>query len=169
MKEKQLKYVLMGVVALIWGFVIYKYFFWQPASELAGPVKNVDLSPLSEAEQSPDTFSLRLDYRDPFLSKVYASRSFAPAAVPAPNSSAAVAARPQAPPPPVLEPEWKSISYHGLIKESGGDKALGLLRFKNRSYSIQAGDMVEAFEIKAMWKDSVLIRHEKEARVYQKR
>jgi hypothetical protein len=168
MGQKRLKYILMMVVALIWGYVIYKYFIWSP-EEAQGKAADTQLLPLpDDFAEGEDSFSLKLDYRDPFLSKTYSSRQPTARSVEEPQQMASTPKSVQPAPPNVPTIEWEAVAYHGLVRESGGGPALGLMRFKSRTHNIRPGDNIAGFDVLSFGRDSLVLGHEKERRTYFK-
>ena len=71
MKNKKLTYILVPLVLIVWGLIIYRIF---------NTIHNTDDSPLlntpiatinGEKNTLLDTFSLQLNYRDPFLGNLH--------------------------------------------------------------------------------------------------
>ncbi|MCD4665382.1 MAG: hypothetical protein K8R68_08925 [Bacteroidales bacterium] len=70
MKSKKSLYILLPAVFLLWGFIVFKIFYHLGDAN-DNPVYYNSVQKIAEEDNVPDTFSLVLDYKDPFLSKVF--------------------------------------------------------------------------------------------------
>lgn len=70
MKKKKSIYILLPVVLLIWAMVIYQFFsFSNPDVPNTVASTNYAIKPIAIPER--DTFAIDVNYRDPFLGKMY--------------------------------------------------------------------------------------------------
>jgi len=160
-KEKRLKYVLFVVVGAIWGFTLYKYFFYTP-EQAAAPVSIASsANALIEPRQAPEPYHLLDEYRDPFLSR---TRGLQPkvepeAIISSPRSSPPIRSTPlpaQSPSPV----NWKQFRYLGLVEESKGGRQVGLLSISGNLRSVEVGGAYSTLEVLSMNADSIRIRHQ---------
>src|SRR5688572_4426537 len=156
-KSKKTTYLLLIVVADIWGSVFYKLF-----SGLAGEdvvlQNTIPFSALPPGS-GPDTFQLLANYRDPFLGK----------------SSPAIKTGPVK---PIKKPEvktqspspvpWPSIVYSGMVKNDKSNKLLALLQVNGSSQALKQGDKIENVEVVQIFRDSILLKQGKEKKIFKK-
>jgi hypothetical protein len=165
MKNKKLLYVLLPVAALVWGLVIY-----QIVQSLEAPAggSRPGSGPKVLAEErivEPDTFSLLLSYRDPFLSNrpvrskeqdldIFLNRPALSVAQPRPVAN-------QPGPAPIV---WPHMEYMGLI-ENGAKKAkVAMVRVGEAEHLLREGQVVDGVKLAKLLPDSVLVEYKKEKR-----
>jgi hypothetical protein len=66
MQKNTKTYLLLAVVALIWGIICVKVFNWMPKDEVSQPV-NVVAAFIPKEQKKKDSFKIKANYRDPFL------------------------------------------------------------------------------------------------------
>jgi flagellar basal body-associated protein FliL len=72
MKNKKSIYILLPIVLFIWGTVMYQFFSFSGIDHKTISESNgFKIKPLQLKER--DTFSINVNYRDPFLGKVHSS------------------------------------------------------------------------------------------------
>jgi hypothetical protein len=161
LKNKRLTYLLFPLVALIWGYAIYKYLFADYEGQSTAPL--VGIAPVSTADASPiarDTFSLLLTYRDPFLGTV-AAEPFRPTVSntnePRPEVAAAnTSSRPATVDDPPID--WGRYQYNGLIQHSGTADLVGILRMGGKAHYVNVGSTVQGTTVLTLSPDSIGLR-----------
>ncbi len=161
MKNKRLTYLLFPLVALIWGYAIYKYVLADYEGQATAPPTVVTtLEAIDNGPVARDTFSLGRNYRDPFLGTV-ATAPFRPAmseaAAPRPDVSTTNAT---SRPPMVEEPavDWSRYHYNGLIQHSGTGNLVGILRIGSKAHYVNVGSTVEGTTVLTLTADSIRLR-----------
>lgn len=163
MKEKRLKYILFVVVGAIWGFTIYKYFFYTPDQGNTPVVQAISGAAPDAVKAEAQPFQLLEEYRDPFLSRTKGFSAPKEDAAPGFQGSAPlpqrIATRPKVSeiPPPI---NWKQFRYLGLVEESKGARQVGLLSVDGKLQSVEVGGKYRHLEILWMDADSMRIRHQ---------
>lgn len=157
MKNKKLTYLLIPLVAVVWGLIFYKiYLQVNGADKDVQPftVKNGNAVPVV-----PDTIHLKLNYRDPFLSYSFNRERI---------KSHAFGASLQANIPGNKKPEfiWPSIKYGGMIANSKTKRKTGLLNFENASYLVKEGDLMKGYKVIRLFADSVYIGYSKHKKTF---
>jgi hypothetical protein len=157
MKNKKLTYILIPLVAVVWGLIFYKIYLQvngsdkdvQPFAVMAGNAVSV----------VPDTIHLKLNYRDPFL-----SYSFNRERIKSPVFGAFL----QANIPGNTKPEfiWPSIKYDGMIVNSKTKRKTGLLNFETKNYLVKEGDNVNGYKVIKLFADSVYIGYSKHKKTF---
>lgn len=65
MKNRKLLYILLPAVVIIWGLILVKVLSWMNGDKQEQAI-SVSLPPGRGSNAVPDTFSLQLNYADPF-------------------------------------------------------------------------------------------------------
>lgn len=149
MKNKSITYLLLAVVVAIWGGIFFKVFSSlaspnQPVTRAAkvGPIEII-------AENKPSVFTIRADYRDPFLGHraVDHSTEDKPVVVKVAKKKAE----------PKVAPDMSFVKYFGLIRNSGSQKKIGLISIHNQEFMIGDGEEVSGVKCLKHYKDSIII------------
>ena len=159
MKSKKTVYILLVVVAGIWGTLFYKIF-----SGLGGDndIKSntIQIPQTLIANSFSDTFSLIANYRDPFLGK-----QLAPKIV---SDNPPVTVNKTKSQPVVNSSQWPAITYSGMVKNDNSNKTLALLFINGNSQTLKQGDLIENIEVVKIYRDSVLLKQGKEKKFFKK-
>ncbi len=159
MKDKRLTYILLPIVAAIWGFTIYKYFF-ESQEELVPTETTISLTAASDHKVAivRDSFKLLGDYRDPFLSRIYESKDRRKETAATPVMHQPVPTK-KVETKPSPKTNWSIYKYNGLIQKSGSASTqLGILRIRNKSHFVQTGENIEDLEVLSLSGDSIRLR-----------
>ncbi|MGL5890719.1 MAG: hypothetical protein ACRC3B_12580 [Bacteroidia bacterium] len=163
MKSKRTTYLLMAVVAGIWGLIGWKV--WkglQGDDDLALPAERVVQS--GKKNQLSDSFELIANYRDPFLGRTMQQTStVAATTVRTTGTAKTTITKPE---PPVNT--WPEIRYGGFIKKSGQENAAGFLIINGSSEIVTRGQKIQDITIVQLWRDSVAVMRGKERRIIKK-
>lgn len=157
MKNKSVTYLLIGVVALIWGLVVYRIF--NAVYEEEG-VSNPTVAFRGDREAKlvqDDTFELILDYRDPFLGKMAVSSFLGD--TPRPK------ARKKKPSPPlstmpVPALDWSFVAYLGAINGKQPGKEIGMFRLHGNEVMMKAKESRGEITVLKITKDSAYIQYQ---------
>lgn len=162
MKNKKLTYILIPVVAVIWGFVIFQ-FFHQPSEANYAINYNTNLE-----ENIKDTLifePLNLNYKDPFLQRKIIPTG--PIRRANPNTS-----KPQSklkvqnskPKPAKEKIIWPQIKYGGTINQYKG-----LLKVNNQLFICTKNDTLPSnIIIESITSDSIQLQYQKTYRTIGK-
>ena len=161
MKNKKFTYLLIGLVALIWGFFFYMLFSNNsPADE--GYV-NTYVAP--ETEQDSIVFQkLNLTYKDPFLARKIVSKGYNNInQIPSLNPTI----KPKVQKQEVKKPSnvfiWPKVVYGGTLN---GKK--GLLTLNNERLIAEEGKQINDFKIINIYPDSIRIAYKEKTKVFFK-
>ena len=162
MKSKRTTYIMLLVVVGIWGLIGFK--IWkglQGDDDFVAPGGDKLVTPKNR--NTPDTFSLLANYRDPFLGKTQT--------ISAPNTFTASTSPKEkqviAKPEPIVN-TWPEMRYGGFVKKSGQDKAAGFLSIAGSSEIVSPGQQVREFTVGRIWRDSVEVMRGKEKKIIRK-
>jgi hypothetical protein len=155
MKSKKAVYVLVILIAGVWGVILYRIFNFA-----ASPDDNIELQssfvPPVLNSNAADTFSIFENYPDPFLVKTeprIESKKINP--VPVPKK--------------VVEPlKWPAITYGGMIKSHKSNAQLCMVMISGQSNFMKEGDLVSEIQIKKIYKDSIEVVFQNEKRMVRK-
>jgi hypothetical protein len=159
MKNRQLMYILIPSVLLIWGLIIFKiikqiHHAQKPATELSPFLK------VGEMKGVIDTSSLLLNYRDPFLHGVVRSSSSSQSYEDfnSNNTNLTTAKK-----PPVNFPITK---YSGLVINYKNRHKLGLIKIENKDFLAKEGELVAGERIIRLYTDSVIVSYNKTKKTF---
>lgn len=160
MKNKKLSWFLLPLVLGIWGAI-----GWQVYAAMKGDdamaVNDIITGPIAETHSViHDTFTLLLDYRDPFLDK---SIKKAPPISTNRNNTA-----PKNSEPVVAKVQWPAISYSGLVRQPNSDRMVGFLSVNGKTYFVKSGDVIDPISVGKITRDSVEIAMGDERRYFRK-
>jgi len=150
LKNKKITYLLIALVALIWGLIFYKVysnFGGENLVEKSFPHAVVKF----ENGQRDSVFTLLLDYPDPFLKGLGQQ-------IDIPNTESVKVAII----PPVVS--WPSIEYRGLLTDNSKNESTGLLKILNSNLLVKQGKVYSAVKIQTISRDSILLEYQNESR-----
>lgn len=149
MKNKKNIYILLPIVTLIWGILIFQFFSFttpEESSRNASPVFN--LKPLKIKERK--SFTVDVDYRDPFLGKMYNEQKV---------SKVKSVAKIKREPKRQEEIIWPTIVYKGMISDSKQKNKLFILVIADKNYFMKIGDTENDIFLKEGDKESVYVKY----------
>lgn len=146
MKNKKKTYILLFIVLLIWGLVIYQ-FFSLGNSEVAinETGSNYDLKPLNIKKR--DTFSINVDYRDPFLGRMYQPET----------KSSKPFKRKVHPKEPVI---WPNIIYKGIVSDGKDKKKVFMVMINGQAHFMKENDREQGIQLKSGNRSSIQVIYE---------
>lgn len=153
MKYKKSTILLVLAVAFVWGFAVYQLiagFGGGDDAYNAGYQASIP-APVAIVE---DSFSLQLDYRDPFLGKVNYSMP-----KPAMKKQANVKKEPLENTVPEVKVDLSFIKYIGLIFNQKSGKEVSLLSIQGKDYFMMEGQSVQDVLLLENLVDSVHIEY----------
>ena len=126
MKSKKNIYILLLLVLLIWAAVLYQVFSYVEtgvphSTATAGyKIKPLQIRP-------PDTFSININYRDPFLGKMH---------IP---SKLSTVKRASVPSVTKAEVPWPTIAYKGIVSDTKDKTKVFMLIIEGKTALMKAG------------------------------
>jgi len=162
MKSKKVTYALILSVAAVWGIIFYRVF--QSAADddeytLPAALPTVNYDALDDFTDK-DTFSLVLNYPDPFLKgNTFKNDVPSPVSVNQADSRPFIPAKPS---PPVIN--WSSIQYSGYVTSPTGRQIVSILFINNKEYMLLDGQEAEGLKILKNVKDSVRVSYKGKTR-----
>ena len=160
MKSKKSTTLLLLAVAAVWGIIFYQLFISMKEEIHALPttmnrsVKNESL----DDYRPKDTFTLKLDYRDPMLGEAVAIEK-AEETVTAPVVSRPVSF--QVPKP--AQPQ-DDIKYTGYISGSTGKITAAIISLNGKELMLGEGESQEGLKVLKNYRDSIKINYRERTR-----
>lgn len=156
-----LQYLLIIVVALVWGRVVLKL-FKNFKSKTVTETPQIEFTDEDENFGTNDTFHLAQDYPDPFLAReIHAVKT---SSMPAENKVKTI------PLPKVEKPvlPWPAVSYKGIIKSLHSGKELIWLTINDRAYKMSPGEKQGDILLEKVYRDSIYISYNKQRKTVKK-
>jgi hypothetical protein len=178
MNNKRSVYLLLPLVALVWGLIGWR--IWAAASgpEEATPTFHTSLPKAAPA--SARLPRLLLGYGDPFRPVAGGERPASPLPVAA-ALPAAVATVAAAPPParlafpvrpaepartPAATIDWPPIRYLGIITHANGQAQVALLDIDNEELVVKVGHSAHDIRVVQLFRDSVQVSYKNQKRSF---
>lgn len=147
MKNKKSIYILIPLVAIIWGIILWQVFSYQPSKSVGDLVVSIkDNTTIEDTSR----YELTANYQDPFLRsrritqnpvQKRKSNNIKPVRL----NSVTVLSKPT------------GLVYRGVI--SGSNNKIGLLEIGEEKMLISEKSTVSDYEIMQVGEDSLIIRH----------
>lgn len=163
MKNKSVTYILAFLVLVIWGTIFYKIFFQTEDSSENYAVSSPSRGPAKETET--DTFTIAMNYPDPFL-KGRTSYGRRPSMA---SSQRAVSAKPSRSPvaPPAKKAvSWPSITFSGVIRKNA--EAIAIVNVGGNTQLVKNGDIINEVKLCSVTEDSIIVSYQKENKIIKK-
>ena len=160
MKNKKLTYFLIALVVFVWGLIFYNIFKGVFNGNKNYVIANIQKKKVKDIIITPDTFTIKANYRDPFLTKTYVAKKTKKKIVKKP-----VIKKPIEPKPPI---RWPVIKYLGSIKNQKTNKEVAIININGKEKLISVGDTVTGVRLLKIYGDSVQVVYQKEKKVIRK-
>lgn len=147
MKNKKKTYILLVVVLIIWGLLIYKFFSFA-SEDVTSKNLDMELSVKALAVTKRDTFSIDVNYRDPFLGKMYMA-----------DKSVALLKRKVKIKEPVV---WPAVIYKGLVSDTKDKKKVFMVIISGRTYLMKEKEIEQEVTLKKGDRESIDIKYKGE-------
>jgi hypothetical protein len=154
--NKKLTYVLIPLVAVVWGLIFYKIYLQINGAD--DEIKTYALKQNSLTVVPSDTARLKLNYRDPFL-----SYSFNHVAVRMSGFASSLQNTSVVKTPDFV---WPAIKYGGMIVNSKTKRKTGLIDLENSNLLVKEGEEVKGYKVVQLFADSVVIRYAKHKKTF---
>ncbi len=155
MKNKKNLYILLPAVLIIWGLVIYRFFTGiNPTTKIENTVEELgEFKP--KKLQEADTFSVDLNYRDPFLGTF-------------PKKKKSAIKR-KSPVKKEVQPEtsFPSISYKGLVTPKGKNQKVFLISVNNQQHLYTIGSSFNEVKLLSGNDKEITLQFQKQKQTFQ--
>ncbi|MFW0739833.1 hypothetical protein [Flavobacterium sp. T12S277] len=150
MKNKKNIYILLPIVLMVWGAVLFQLFSFTNSDEIvAANNPELRIKPLKLNQRQ--SFTIDVNYRDPFLGKMYSENN-------APKTKATGSKTAKAPKPKETL-VWPTILYKGLISDTKEKTKVFMLIIDNKNYFMKIGDTENGVFLKTGDKESVYVKY----------
>lgn len=157
MKGKKSLFLLLPLVAVIWGAIIYRLVDFTKTKPI---INNKNVAVLAaDSILYPKQKKLLLNYSDPFLKNIAKNSE-------AENSNGAISLFKTNPEPEKKVVVWPAISYGGIIENKSTQFAI--IKIDEKKVVTSQGQSVSGMVIKYIYKDSIIIEKEKELKTFFK-
>ena len=148
MNNKKKTYVLLAIVVIIWVLLIYR-FFSLTAGNPAEIVSSQSTMTGTLAVKKRDTFSVNVNYRDPFLGKMYVADNVV---------------KPQKKHLKKVEPVvWPDVVYKGMVSDTKDKKKVFMLIIDRKTYLMKEKETEGGITLKKGNRESIDIKYKGES------
>ena len=160
--KKKLNFFLIGLLIIIWGSVIYKYFGKKEGNE------NLNFAELPLAKQNiridktKDTFKLEFSGRDPFLNTKPITR---PALKTTQSNTIAKKTNKKT----ATNVMWPKIEYYGFVKSNNSKSELVVIKINSRLHKVRENQEIDELKITETSSDSIEIEFQKKKRFFYRK
>ncbi len=147
MKNKKTIYVLLPIVLFIWGLLIYQFFSYTSPEPTIPDLQPNLINKLEKMGQI-DTFTIDINYRDPFLGKLYKKPSEKIVNTSIQNKN--------------REPEgilWPVIKYKGIVTDTKEKTKVFLIVISGKNCLMRIGQTQEEITLKGGNKKEVQLKY----------
>lgn len=165
MKNKAITYLLFLIVAIVWGTIIYKIFFYSESDGVEVRIDNTQVK--DDTQEHIDTFALSLNYPDPFLKNSKVSpRNHANTSRPTLSQSGKKPAPKAAPKKQEAIIVWPTIRYDGLIKSN--DITTAIVTINGKSHFLKKDEVAKEVKLLSITKDSIIVMYQQKSKTIKK-
>ncbi len=148
MKKKKSIYILLPLVILVWGAIIAKVLFNFSDSDAVNTTTKAIHAPDKTQKNVIDSFSLYLNYADPFLGKMSNSNNSTNSQTQSfQNIKEGIVKKPQ---------QWPNIKYYGLVKNSKTRALKANISVNNKMFILKEKEKIENLRLEMISIDSVI-------------
>lgn len=149
MKNKKNIYILLPLVLLVWGAVLFQFLSFTSGEEIVDTNNpELVLKPLKFNKRQ--SFTIDVNYRDPFLGKIYAENTGVKTKVTTKKTRAVSTKEPLV---------WPTILYKGLISDTKDKTKIFVLIINNKNYYMKIGDTEDNVFLKSGDNEAVYVRY----------
>lgn len=171
MKNKKLAYILLPVVIFVWGAIAYNiisYYFDDKSTENMLSTNAIKKNP----DAKLDTFSLLLNYPDPFLKAEAAYYEPVIASTESPVKPS-IPNRNTAPKRNINNIKstpisWPAITYCGIIKNKKSNKTCSIIKINGKEYIMSIGDTRSDVTLLKLYSDSAVVTFQQHNKTFNK-
>lgn len=146
MTKKNLNIFLSILLIVIWGGIIYKYFFKKSVIENVDSVESHIAGNFIPIDKVRDTLVLEFSGRDPFLN----AKPIKKVVVPKTTS-------PKTYKKPEVNIIWPQIQYYGFVKSNNSKNELVVIKIDGKLYKARNKENIDELKILRTYSDSVEI------------
>ena len=149
MKNKKSIYILLPIVLVIWGSVAYQFLSFSKNEEKSKENSAFTFKPI--AIKPRDTSSINVNYRDPFLGKMYSNKTKSVS-----TKRSTQATKPELPKTPMI---LQTILYKGIVSDTKDKTKVFMLIINGRTFLMKKGDTENEVLLKEGNRESVIVKN----------
>ena len=153
-KKNKFQYILLPIAIAVWGYIIYKVFFYVERVEHSSIKDRVGLVDPVEVE-IPDTYILLNNYRDPFSSDIMLAE--VDTATPEPSSNDTINPKNTMGRLSCDKKGCPEVTYKGCIMNSEKSIDKAFIQIGNSTYSVSVRDTVQGLQVEKLFTDSIKV------------
>lgn len=159
MKNKKITYLLLGLVALIWGYFFYVLFGNSSSTPV---VEDIVINEDVVVIDSITLWPLNLNYSDPFLKRKIKGSGvgYYPQAQPKKSNQRP---KPKVKPKPAPQIVWPLIEYGGTV-----NKTKGLVKIRHQLLIVNQGENANDVSILKIYPDSIVVAWNDKVKTFYK-
>ena len=153
-KNKNVQYVLIGLVVLIWGTIAWQFLEMKNGNGSDFSVGDYNPSLVKVEKLVQDSFSLNLNYNDPFSAKKVFVKNSISSTTPTPVRRTA----------PELKNKKKvkklplpKVTYNGFATNKNNRITKVQLRIEDKLHTLKVHDQVDKLRLKQVFRDSIIL------------
>lgn len=150
--NKKWIYVLAPACLIVWGLISYRIYDTIHADEPSESGSEIQPLISTTIEINSDTFSIKANYRDPFLDKAYVVQT---------KKKITTKAQEKHPPKEVI---WPMIEFNGTFKSKEVSEVVAIIRINGREEFVRKGDEINGVELIAITEDKLVVEFQGEKR-----
>ena len=153
MKNKKSIYILLPIVLFIWGAVLYQFFSFSNNDSIEITNSNTTVKPFKIKPK--DTFSIKINNRDPFLGKLVSNEN---------NTTKTI--KPTSKPKKIVEEVvWPQIGYKGIVSDNKEKIKVYMVIINGKTYLMKKGDEEEEIKLKDGDRETIYVIHKGDLKV----
>lgn len=149
MKNRKSIYILLPIVLFIWGLVVYQFYSFARNEVKSNEKNSFTFKPI--AIKPRDTSSINVNYRDPFLGKMYSNNT----KIVSPKRSTKVT-KPELPKTPII---LQTILYKGIVSDTKNKTRVFMLIIGRRTFLMKKGDTENDVLLKEGNRESITVKN----------
>lgn len=154
MKQKAITYILIVSVIAVWGIIFYRVLAANADDGENKPLARVEQKKAIEYYQLPDTTTLVLNYRDPFLGTAATEPEDTVKVIDAGDLAMDIATTPPA------EINWDFIKYSGFIINPATKRLVSIMSINDNEKMMAVGEVSSGVKLLSNLKDSVRVSYQ---------
>jgi hypothetical protein len=164
MNNKKVTYLLIIIVACVWGAILFRLFNFLNKDERQNVQINIHSGSI-ESVTNYDSVALIANYPDPFFSNHprELKNSFLSKNIKEKIEKTAITI------PENRRVEWPPIIYSGIIIHKGTNKAVGMATINNQDFIVWQDSTYMGIHINKLFSDSISVMYKKERAIIKKK
>jgi hypothetical protein len=148
MKNKKSIYILLPLVLIIWGLIIYRFLSFSTADITEDTASsNYSLKPI--VLKPRDSFIIKVNYRDPFLGRMYS-----------PPTKLTANLRKSRKKTTIAEPlQWPSVIYKGIVSDTKNKKKVFMVIINGTTYLMSEKDKEQEIQLNTGNRDFIEVTY----------